>query len=153
MFSGRLTRCLQFFKFNATSPLCSPIDWGSSSTAVSFKFKYVSFLAVSGHFLRFEQPERFRVSRKIELNLLGRLISLLQPLKSKSTSLSRCWTDEENLTKLLQNWRFNLSRFLAFDRSGIAVRCSQLLRLTYVKFTRFCTIRALITKKISICTF
>jgi hypothetical protein len=34
-----------------------------------------------------------------------------------------------------------------FDRSGIAVRCSQLLRLTSVKFTRFCTIRALITKK------
>ncbi|KAJ6952342.1 hypothetical protein NC653_041473 [Populus alba x Populus x berolinensis] len=90
MFSGRLTRCLQFFKFNATSPLCSPIDWGSSSTAVSFKFKYVSFLAVSGHFLRFAQPERFRVSRQLELIVLGRLISLLQHLKSKSTSLSRC---------------------------------------------------------------
>jgi hypothetical protein len=90
MFSGIFTRNLQFFKFNATSPLSSPIDWGSSSTAVSFKFKYVSFLAVSGQFLRFEQPERFRVSRQLELILLGRLISLLQPLKSKSTSLSRC---------------------------------------------------------------
>jgi hypothetical protein len=90
MFSGRFTRSLQFFKFNATSPLSSPIDWGSSSTAVSFKFKYVSFLAVSGHFLRFAQPERFRVSRQLELILLGRLTSLSQPLKSKSTSLSRC---------------------------------------------------------------
>jgi hypothetical protein len=90
MFSGRFTRRLQFFKFNATSLVSSPIDWGSSSTAVSFKFKYVSFLAVSGHFLRLAQPERFRVSRQLELILLGRLISLLQPLKSKSTSLSRC---------------------------------------------------------------
>jgi hypothetical protein len=37
MFSGRFTRCLQFFKFNVTSPLSSPIDWGSSSTAVCYR--------------------------------------------------------------------------------------------------------------------
>ena len=50
IFSGRLNRCLQFSKFNATSPLCSPIDWGSSSTAVSFKFNasFVSRKLVSG---------------------------------------------------------------------------------------------------------
>jgi hypothetical protein len=90
MFSGRFTRSLQFFKFNVTSPLSSPIDRGSSSIAVSFKFKYVSFLAVPGHFLRFEQPERFRVIRQLELILRGRPIRLVQPLKSKSISLSRC---------------------------------------------------------------
>jgi hypothetical protein len=81
MFSRRFTRRLQLFKFNITSPLSSPIDWGSSSTTVSFKFKYVSFLAVSRHFLRFAQPERFRVSRQRELILLGRLISLLCCIK------------------------------------------------------------------------
>jgi hypothetical protein len=103
MFSGRFTRSLQFFKFNATSPPSSPIDWGSSSTAVSFKFKYVSFLAVSGHFLRFEQPERLRLFRHLELILPGRLIRLVQHLKSKSISLSRCCIDKGTLTKLVQN--------------------------------------------------
>ena len=109
----------------------------SAGNTVSFKFKYASFLALSGHFLRFEQPERLRLFRHLELILLGRLIRLVQHLKSKSLSLSRCCIDKGTLTKLLQNWRFNLSRFLAFERSGRKVMRSQLLRLTSFKLPRF----------------
>lgn len=79
-FSGRKQSRLQSFLFNATSPLSRPIDLGICSTAVSLKFKYMIFSAIPGYIVRFEQPERFRDLRDLNLMPLLKLTRLVQHL-------------------------------------------------------------------------
>lgn len=57
-----------------------PIDLGICSTAVSLKFKYMIFSANSGYIVRFEQPERLRDLRELNLMPLLKLTRLVQHL-------------------------------------------------------------------------
>ena len=90
MLQGRFARFWQSLRFRETRPFICSIDGCSCFIAVPSKRSFVKcsmFPMISGKLSSFEQAERIRVSRDLNLQmLLGKDLSLLQFSKSNTTS-------------------------------------------------------------------
>lgn len=114
MLLGRLIRSLQFWRSKDLSLSRDSIDEGSSLIAAHpFKTKSLIFQDSSGSFSSFEKHLRFR-----------------------KLSLSLYWKDEGSLSRLLQYLRVRVSKFEAWGRSGIWIKCIEWLRSIFLNFLR-----------------
>ena len=101
---------------------------------ISKYFKLFIFGWMLGNFLSFEQYKTLKYSRDFIMRQSGRSWSLEQPLRSHTTSLSRCPTDWWTSTKLLQSERTNSFRFgLDIDKSGNSVMYLQERKSIYFR--------------------
>ena len=126
----------QFPRFNKIKLDRRSMDEGSSWIAVPSKDNSSILQDSSGKLMRFEQPERISFLRDSKWVLVERLVKLLQCPRFRTISLFRYWIEEWVWSKLVQPWKFRLSRFVANERSGILVRCSEWLRFICFKLTR-----------------
>lgn len=97
--SVRLERFLQFLRLKKVRPIKCSTDDGNSSIAVSFKYNSVKcdiFPTISGNFFNFEQPDRVRVFKKIQLQQTPRLERFLQSFRLKKVRLVKFCADAGN---------------------------------------------------------
>ena len=97
---GRPASCLQFFRFNKTSPFRLPIEEGSSLIPLPSRKSSIErsmFSGISGSFSSLMQFERMRVFRDFNLKtLLGNDSRLLHSFRFNKASPVRCSTDKCN---------------------------------------------------------
>ena len=111
---------------------------GVPSKRISFR-PFLKLHLIFGNFSKFEQPFKLRISRESKYCMpLGRLVSFLHQLKSRTLRFFNTSIDESILSKLLQLWRISFSKFDIFEKFGNSMSCLESDKSKTFNFPRHC---------------
>ena len=89
---------------------------------------------IAGNFSSLSQKQRLKYLRDLSWRRLGRISSLLQPLRLHVSSLSRCPNDSSTSIKFLQPDTSKSFKFGAHNKEGNFVTNLHRLRFIFFKF-------------------